>query len=94
MIPNTGLVGARLRDCEGRLTHAGILFDRRHSPYHQLDRLLPSRKCCTRRAKTGASSNRCRHADKTRNFQLLFNSDYRVCGEDAELCLALGRSSN
>ena len=38
--PNTGLVGARLRDREGRLTHAGILFDRRHSPYHQLDRLV------------------------------------------------------
>ena len=40
--PSTGLVGARLRDREGSLTHAGILFDRRHSPYHQLDRLVSS----------------------------------------------------
>ena len=36
--PDVGLVGARLRDGEGLLTHAGILFDSRHSPYHQLDR--------------------------------------------------------
>ena len=36
--PDIGLVGARLRDGEGLLTHAGILFDSRHSPYHQLDR--------------------------------------------------------
>ena len=35
--PKIGLVGARLRDGEGLLTHAGILFDSRHSPYHQLD---------------------------------------------------------
>ena len=40
--PDTGLVGARLRDCNGMLTHAGILFDKRNSPYHQLDRLIGS----------------------------------------------------
>mgnify|MGYP001290829235 CR=1 FL=1 len=40
--PNSGLIAARLRDRKGWLTHAGILFDKRHSPYHQLDRLVGS----------------------------------------------------
>ena len=38
----TGMVGSRLRNEAGLLTHAGILFDSRHSPYHQLDRLIAS----------------------------------------------------
>ena len=35
--PNVGLVGARLRDEEGRLTHAGIQFDSKYSSYHPLE---------------------------------------------------------
>ena len=89
--PKSGLVGARLRDREGRLTHAGILFDRRHSPYHQLDRLVGFEENAVLGeprpvpAVTGAAM-----LIKRETFQLLrFNSDYRVCGEDVELCLAL-----
>ena len=89
--PNTGLVGARLRDHEGRLTHAGILFDRRHSPYHQLDRLIGSEHHAVLGeprpvpATTGAAM-----LIRREHFNALrFNSDYRVCGEDIELCLAL-----
>ena len=40
--PNVGLVGARLRDRQGRLTHAGIQFDSKYSSYHPLDRLVKS----------------------------------------------------
>ena len=89
--PNTGLVGARLRDRKGRLTHAGILFDRRHSPYHQLDRLIGSEHHAVLGdprpvpAATGAAM-----LVRRAHFQSLrFNSDYRVCGEDVELCLTL-----
>ena len=89
--PKTGLVGARLRDCEGRLTHAGILFDRRHSPYHQLDRLVSSEHHAVLGdprpvpAVTGAAM-----VIRREHFQTLgFNNKYEVCGEDVELCLAL-----
>ena len=89
--PDTGLVGARLRDREGRLTHAGILFDRRHSPYHQLDRLVSSEHHAVLGdprpvpAVTGAAM-----VIRRKHFQALgFNTEYRVCGEDVELCLAL-----
>ena len=89
--PSTGLVGARLRDREGRLTHAGILFDRRHSPYHLLDRLVSSEHHAVLGdprpvpAATGAAM-----VIRREHFQILgFNTDYRVCGEDVELCLAL-----
>ena len=89
--PKTGLVGARLRDLEGRLTHAGILFDRRHSPYHQLDRLIGSEHHAVLGeprpvpATTGAAM-----LIRREHFQTLrFNSDYQVCGEDVELCLAI-----
>ena len=88
---STGLVGARLRDNEGRLTHAGILFDRRHSPYHQLDRLVSSEHHAVLGdprpvpAVTGAAM-----VIRRKHFQALgFNTEYRVCGEDVELCLAL-----
>ena len=89
--PNTGLVGARLRDCKGMLTHAGILFDRRHSPYHQLDRLVGSEHNAVLGeprpvpAVTGAAM-----LIRREHFQFIrFNSDYRVCGEDVELCLTM-----
>ena len=89
--PDTGLVGARLRDREGRLTHAGILFDRRHNPYHQLDRLVSSEHHAVLGnsrpvpAVTGAAM-----VISSEHFKALgFNTDYRVFGEDVELCLAL-----
>ena len=89
--PNTGMVGARLRDREGRLTHAGILFDVRHSPYHQLDRRIGSEHHAVLGeprpipATTGAAM-----LIRREHFQTLrFNSDYKVCGEDVELCLAM-----
>ena len=89
--PKAGLVGARLRDREGRLTHAGILFDRRHNPYHQLDRLVSSEHHAVLGdpkpvpAVTGAAM-----VIRREHFQALgFNTEYQVCGEDVELCLAL-----
>ena len=89
--PSTGLVGARLRDRQGSLTHAGILFDRRPSPYHQLDRLVSSEHHAVLGdprpvpAVTGAAM-----VIRRKHFQALgFNTDYRVCGEDVELCLNL-----
>ena len=89
--PSTGLVGARLRDREGLLTHAGILFDRRHSPYHQLDRLVSSEHHTVLGdprpvpAVTGAAM-----LIRRQHFHTLgFNTEYRVCGEDVELCLAM-----
>ena len=89
--PDIGLVGARLRDGEGLLTHAGILFDSRHSPYHQLDRqvaaehhlvLGPPRPVP---AVTGALML----IRRDHFASLRFGTDFRVCGEDVGLCLDL-----
>lgn len=84
-----GLVGSRLRNQDGQLIHAGILFDSRHSPYHQLDRLTGSEHAAVlgdnrpMPAVTGALVLISRQ-----HFQALrFNTDYIVCGEDVELCL-------
>lgn len=86
-----GLVGARLRDGEGLLTHAGILFDSRHSPYHQLDRKVAAEHHLVLGdsrpvpAVTGALMLMRRNHFKT----IRFGTDYRVCGEDVGLCLDL-----
>ena len=89
--PSTGLVGARLRDKEGCLTHAGILFDRRHNPYHQLNRLVSSEHPAVLGdprpipATTGAAM-----LIRREHFRAIgFNTKFRVCGEDVELCIAL-----
>ena len=89
--PDIGLVGARLRDGEGLLTHAGILFDSRHSPYHQLDRQVASEHHLVLGAPrpvpavTGAVM-----LIRREHFNALrFGTDYRVCGEDVGFCLDL-----
>lgn len=89
--PNAGLIGARLRDSDGLLTHAGILFDRRHSPYHQLDRLIGSEHAAVLGpARTVPAVTGALMLLRREHFQQLrFASDYRVCGEDVELCLDL-----
>ena len=87
--PDVGIVGARLRDAEGLLTHAGILFDSLHSPYHQLDRQVAAEHHLvlgTPRpvpAVTGALM-----LIRRNHFtSLRFGTNYRVCGEDIGLCL-------
>ncbi len=86
-----GIVGSRLRDQYEQITHAGIVFDNRHSPYHLLDKLVPADAIEVSGgnrivpAVTGALILISRD-----NFsKLLFNESYRVCGEDVELCIDL-----
>lgn len=84
-----GLIGGRLRDHSGCLTHAGIVFDDHHSPYHQLDQLIPANAECVNQgnyivpAVTGALML-IRRSDFE---QIKLSETYRVCGEDVELCL-------
>jgi GT2 family glycosyltransferase len=86
--PNVGLVGARLRDRQGRLTHAGIQFDSKYSSYHPLDRLVKSSNTILSpggpvAAVTGALQWIRREAF----LRQPYNTKYEVCGEDIELCL-------
>ena len=86
--PNVGLVGARLRDRQGRLTHAGIQFDSKYSSYHPLDRLVKSSNTILSpggpvAAVTGALQWIRREAF----LKQPYNTKYEVCGEDVELCL-------
>ena len=89
--PDVGLVGARLRDGEGLLTHAGILFDSRHSPYHQLDRQVAAEHHLVLGAPrpvptvTGALML----IRRDHFASLCFGTNYSVCGEDVGLCLDL-----
>ena len=89
--PNAGLVGGRLRDNNQKLTHAGITFDRKDSPYHKLDRLIDanSQIILGRNrilpAVTGALMLLKGHTF----LSIRFNETFKVCGEDVELCLDL-----
>ena len=90
--PKAGLVGGRLRDKSFNLiTHSGIVFDDRDSPYHQFDRLFPaddpvvmgSNKIMP--AVTGALM-----LIRRKDFlNVLFDEDFKVCGEDVQLCLGV-----
>ena len=87
--PQAGLVGGRLRNHQGQLIHAGILFDSRNSPYHLLDRLVPAEFSFVMGnnrvvpAVTGALMLlRRKHF-----LEMRFNESYKVCGEDVDLCL-------
>ena len=93
---NAGLVGGRLRNGKGKLIHAGILFDSRHSPYHQLDQQIAAEHQAVMGnpriipAVTGALM-----LLKREHFQSLrFQTKYHVCGEDVELCLDLRQKLN
>ena len=88
---DAGLIGGRLRDAKGKLIHAGILFDSHHSPYHQLDRQIAAEHHAVMGypsivpAVTGALMLMKREHFKSLKFQ----TAYKVCGEDIELCLDL-----
>ena len=84
-----GLMGARLRHKNGKLAHAGILFDPANSPYHALENVLhadDSRALGTASivpAITGAFL-----LGKRSTFEAVsFSESYKNCGEDIELCL-------
>ena len=86
--PDVGLVGARLRDQQGRLTHAGIQFDSKYSSYHPLDRLIESSE--TRLSPGGpvaAVTGALQWIRRKAFLKHPYNTDYQVCGEDVELCL-------
>ena len=86
-----GLVGARLRDGEGLLTHAGILFDSRHSPYHQLDRKVAAEHHLVlgESRSVPAVTGALMLIQRNHFTSLFFGTNYRVCGEDVGLCLDL-----
>ena len=89
--PHIGLVGARLRDGEGLLTHAGILFDSRHSPYHQLDRKVAAEHQLVlgESRPVPAVTGALMLIRRNHFASLRFGTEYRVCGEDVGLCLDL-----
>ncbi|MEI6032589.1 MAG: glycosyltransferase [Synechococcaceae cyanobacterium ELA739] len=92
-----GLVGGRLRQPDGRLGHAGILFSERNLPYNRLrperlgHLLSPDRleilTSGVMPAVTGALMVIRRHDF----LAVRFREDFRVCGEDVALCLDLRR---
>lgn len=86
--PEAGLVGAVLRDQQGRLTHGGINFDSRGSAYHLLDQLIPAdRPEVTPTGPVAAVTGALQWIRRDDFLQIRLNETYRVCGEDVELCL-------
>ena len=88
--PKVGLVGALLRDKGGFLSHAGINFDLRCSSYHLLDRVLPVARIAEgliASAPVAAVTGALQWIERDAFLQHPFNSEYRVSGEDVELCL-------
>ena len=86
--PEARLVGAVLRDQQGRLTHGGINFDSRGSAYHLLDQLIPAdRPEVTPTGPVAAVTGALQWIRRDDFLQIRLNEHYRVCGEDVELCL-------
>jgi len=88
--PDIGLVGAVLRDQHGLITHCGLNFDSRYSAYHLLDQLIGTEQseCLTSRAVPAVTG--ALHWISKQDFQYkTFNINYKVCGEDIELCFDL-----
>lgn len=87
--PQVALVGSRLRGLDGRLTHAGILFDGYASPFHYLEALVPADHPFVMRdqARAVAASGALMLIRRAALIQLRMNEAYRVCGEDVEFCL-------
>ena len=83
-----GLVGALLRDQHDLVSHAGINFDPRCSCYHLLDRILSSSELTTIPSAPVAAVTGALQWIRRQDFQLHpFNTAYKVCGEDVELCI-------
>ena len=91
--PQAGIVGGRLRNNKDQLTHAGILFDSRHSPYHQLDQMLPADSNAVMGANkiVPAVTGALMLIRRQHYLDLHMNEDYKICGEDVELCLDVRR---
>ncbi|WP_115125959.1 glycosyltransferase family 2 protein [Synechococcus sp. GEYO] len=90
-----GLVGAVLRNEEGRLTHAGINFDSRGSAYHLLDQMISADKSDATSTEPVAAVTGALQWIERNDFQSLkFNENYKVCGEDVELCLDVQQKLN
>lgn len=85
---STGLVGARLRDKSGQLTHAGIQFDSTLAGYHPLDRVVPAdNRTLTPSGPVAAVTGALQWIRRNDFNKLKLNESYKVCGEDVELCL-------
>ena len=83
-----GLVGARLRDQKGKLTHAGIQFDSKYSSYHLLDQLIEASDTTLSPGGPVAAVTGALQWIRRQDFiNHPYNTNYQVCGEDVELCL-------
>ena len=84
-----GLIGARLRDKERRLAHAGILFDSDHHPYHKLMGILEADdKSIIGEARVVPAVTGALMLIRSKVFSTLtFDTNYLICGEDVSLCL-------
>ena len=87
--PHVALIGSHLRGLDGRLTHAGILFDFFGSPFHSLESLIAANApfVCRREDRFVAVSGALMLIRRSALLQLRMNEAYRVCGEDVEFCL-------
>jgi hypothetical protein len=81
-----GLVGGLLRTGSGRLSHLGIAFDHDGNAYHVLDQKLVQQQSNLVSTQPVAAVTGALQWLR-RSDALPLNTQYRVCGEDAELCL-------
>jgi hypothetical protein len=81
-----GLVGGLLRTGSGRLSHLGIAFDHDGNAYHVLDQKLVQQQSNLVSTQPVAAVTGALQWLR-RSDALPLNTQYRVCGEDAEMCL-------
>jgi hypothetical protein len=81
-----GLVGGLLRTDCGRLSHLGIALNHEGNAYHMLEQKLNQRQSNLVPTQPVAAVTGALQWFR-RSDALPLNSQYRVCGEDVELCL-------
>ena len=90
-----GLVGGRLRQQDGRLGHAGILFSEGLLPYNRFrperlgSLLAPDRLEILASGEMPAVTGALMVIRRYDFLAVKFREDFRVCGEDVALCLDL-----
>lgn len=93
---NIGLLGGRLRDQFGNLTHCGLLFNIFHLPYHFLEDVVRHDDdiVISNSYAISAVTGALMLINSENIKKLRFNNEYSICGEDIELCLDIRERLN
>ncbi len=91
-----GLIGGKLRDDKGYLTHGGVSFNFLDCPYHFFEGIIKADEFnfFTKNYSVPAVTGALMLARRKIFTDIYYNEKYKVCGEDIELCLEIRQKLN